>query len=463
VLFTATGPGVATVLRLPRRALPIRLGWSYLLGVAYLGGALYATSHLFLFPLRRSVVLAIAALPVAAAAVRRRPSPAAPSGRTTWRAGELALVVAAGSVGSLMSLAVLAEAASSPPTDWDGRMTWCAQARFIRGARTVDAPVLREARWYVTHPRYPVLLPLAQVAVEEVLDAAEDDRVVRPLYALFLPALLLVVYDSASRLAGRRIAALWTLVAAMTPFLAWKNGGAGGCYSDLPLGCFFGGGLAILCLGPRRLSTGLSGGLLLGAGVLTKNEGLPFAILALGALALASTRHARLRPWRDPRLLGALCVVAATAALLFSWRSAIPNRYDDFFFETASPGALASGLARNGKEILGCVTALMASRASWGFLWFALPMLAALGWRGLLRRRALPLWIAPACAALVILAAYTLVTGDVVAFVVGSWNRFLVEVSIPVFLVGAVATRGLLCPRQGSSERSGRVTSGAEG
>jgi hypothetical protein len=90
-------------------------------------------------------------------------------------------------------------------------------------------------------------------------------------------------------------------------------------------------------------------------------------------------------------------------------------------------------------------------------------MLAALGWRGLLRRRALPLWIAPACAALVILAAYTLVTGDVVAFVVGSWNRFLVEVSIPVFLVGAVATRGLLCPRQGSSERSGRVTSGAEG
>ena len=45
--------------------------------------------------------------------------------------------------------------------------------------------------------------------------------------------------------------------------------------------------------------------------------------------------------------------------------------------------------------------------------------------------------------ALVILAAYKLVRGDVVGFVVGSWNRFLVEVSIPVFLVGAVATRGL--------------------
>jgi hypothetical protein len=327
-------------------------------------------------------------------------------------------------------------------------MTWCAQARFIRGARTVDAPVLREARWYVTHPRYPVLLPVAQVAVQEVLDAAEDDRIVRPLYALFLPALLLVVYDSASGLAGRRIAAFWTLVAATTPFLAWKSGGAGGCYSDLPLGCFFGGGLVVLCLGPRRLSTGLSGGLLLGAGVLTKNEGLPFAVLALGALALASPRRPRIRPWRDGRLLGALCVVAAAAGLLSSWRSAIPNRYDDFFFERASPGALLSGLASNGRKIFGCVTALMASRASWGFLWLALPILAALGWRALLRHRVLPLWIAPSCAALVIFAAYTLVHGDVVAFAVGSWNRFLVAVAIPAFLVCAVATRNLLGPRQ---------------
>ena len=59
--------------------------------------------------------------------------------------------------------------------------------------------VALKERWFVTHPRYPVLLPVAQVAVLETFHAGEDEEPFRPLYAAFFPALLLVLYVGASR------------------------------------------------------------------------------------------------------------------------------------------------------------------------------------------------------------------------------------------------------------------------
>jgi hypothetical protein len=55
-------------------------------------------------------------------------------------------------------------------------MTWSPLAAYLRHEGTVDAAVLREDHWWVLHPRYPPLLPLAQVAAQEMFGAGEDDQ-----------------------------------------------------------------------------------------------------------------------------------------------------------------------------------------------------------------------------------------------------------------------------------------------
>ncbi|HEV7518769.1 MAG TPA: hypothetical protein VGR07_20925, partial [Thermoanaerobaculia bacterium] len=224
--FAVTGAGIAELLP-GLRQIPFvrRLAYAYLLGIGWIAGGLYALSHLFAVPLGRLAILALAAPPLLAGlisalgrrrSVLSRPSPGVKRGKPRSRLLRAAFPLAV-ALAAMVSFAVLCEALANPVAvrDWDGRMTWVAQARFVRAAGTVDAPVLRDRRWFVTHPRYPLLLPLAQIAVLDL--SGGDDRATffRPLYAAFLPVFLLLVYDGARRWAGRQAAALTLLAAAL--------------------------------------------------------------------------------------------------------------------------------------------------------------------------------------------------------------------------------------------------------
>ena len=229
-LFTAAGAGLLEVARrlgLCRLALGPRLAYAYLLGIAWVAGGLYAGSHLSKLPLNRTSTLVLAGLPVAvgllAFALRvleRRSRPSRARTRPPRRGRPSLPVVLAVAVGTAVTLGLLVEALANPLTDWDGRMTWASQARYLRAAGTVDAPVLLKDKWYITHPQYPLLLPIAQVAVLEVFDAGDDEQPFRPLYAAFYPAFLLVLWEGARRWAGRRAAGWTVLAAAAAPFLA---------------------------------------------------------------------------------------------------------------------------------------------------------------------------------------------------------------------------------------------------
>ena len=163
-------------------------------------------------PLRPPAVWTAAALPVlgglAAGLARRRAPRFQPAARLAAWARGLGGPIQAGCalVAALVCAGVLAEAASNPVHDWDGRITWSAQARYIRDAGTVDAEALRNAHWYVSHPQYPLLLPIAQAAALEAFHAGLYSHLQRALYAAFFPALLLVVYDGARRGAGKKAA-----------------------------------------------------------------------------------------------------------------------------------------------------------------------------------------------------------------------------------------------------------------
>jgi hypothetical protein len=322
-------------------------------------------------------------------------------------------------------------------------MTWLAQARFIRGARSVDAAVLHDRAAWVAHPRYPVLLPVLQVAAQEIADASWDDRFVRPLYALFWPAFLLVLYDAAASRAGRLGAAVATLAAAAAPALAFTlHGGAAGTYSDLPLACFWGGGLLLLTSEGARLPEGLASGLLLGAAVLSKSEGLPLAAVALAAAVAWALAGRQLAASRASLLVAAGGVLAA-ALLLASWRSGIPPRYDGGQVAIFTLAALGEGVAaRLPIAARACIKA-MRDRTEWGFTWLLVPLGLVLGARRLARLAALPLAAALAGALSLYASAYALSVWPAATLAEVTWDRLLVQMALPLFVLLALA----LAPR----------------
>ncbi|HEY2291910.1 MAG TPA: hypothetical protein VGM86_14510 [Thermoanaerobaculia bacterium] len=450
------GAGLGLTLCLPGFAtagLAGRLGFAWLLGVAWIGLFLYAASHVAHLPLDGPLVFLAAFPPLAAglaAAVRllvlrrwRAPAPRA-ARRPLRTLGWVALSLFA----VLVSSAVLAHALTHPLEDWDGRMTWTAQAMFVRDAGTVDAAVLRFPKSFVSHPRYPLLMPLAQIAALEAA-GSDDERIVRVLYALFFPALVLLILEAGRRWAGSRAALLTALALLTIPWIPFDlEGGAIGAYSDLPLACFFGGGLLLLLRGRPRATDGVAAGLLLAAALLTKNEGLPEVLIALALAALSAglALVRRRRAGRSRALATALAGVLCLAALwlLVSWRSAIPNRYDELYFETFSLASYARNLASPRPFTTIPVIALrMLNRRLWDLFWWLAPVLfvaAAPAFRRpptayLAAAAAVPLLVAWSAYAQVPAAAY---------YATVTWDRLLLQGCVPVLGLFAVGVRRLL-------------------
>jgi hypothetical protein len=450
-LFTAAGAGIAELLGLHRIHWGPRLGYAYLLGVAWVAGGLYAGSHLFDLPLNRTSILTLAALPFLAGLGRFVFSLGAPAlpGKKLSRRYPLSVTLAV-IVGTAVTLGLFAEALTEPLADWDGRMTWASQARYLRAVGTVDAPALRKDRWFITHPRYPVLLPVAQVAALELADAGEDEEPFRLLYAAFFPAFLLVLADGARRAAGRRAAGWTVLAAAAPPFLAAREGGAAGAYSDLALGCFYGAALVLLGRSRPRWGEGIAAGLLLAAAALSKNEGALLAGFALAAAAWITLRG--LRPGRPDRVGARLAPVAiaaifALAALLlfFSWRAPIPNRHDEGY-EKFATGALWPAAVTRIPLLAPVVLARFASWERWVLFWWVAPVVLYAGRRGFRRRSAPPLLLAFLAPLAIGWGAYSIHWSPIYLATV-TWDRLLIQGAIPLFLLFAMALSGLAVER----------------
>jgi hypothetical protein len=443
LLFLCAGYGVLGILGVPWRIRGARrAALAYLAGVAGVSTGLWVLSHVLWVSLRRASVLPLIlglALVGAACAVRHRPA-AAPEPRRS--PGSFVVTVAL-VFAALVCAGCLADALARPILDWDGQMTWDPAARWVRSERTVDARVLTEARWYVTHPQYPLLMPLAQVAIEEVFDTEEDGRVVRPLYALFLPAYLVTLYFGACRLGATRLgAALTVAAAAAIPMLTYQlAGGAVTTYGDFPLGAFW--GTSVLLLLEARRTLARVAGFLLGAGVLTKNEGLPLALIALAVFAWPGLRRL-VRLLRRRRIdLRSLRPTARTAvpvlfcaALLFSWRAEIPNRWDPVY--TLAPlSELPEKLVRRVPPVIPAIGAEMIDKGIWRGFWWVAPLAFLAEARTRRTRRLRPAALAVLSGGFLYLLAYATTPWSGTELVHPTWNRFVVQLSLPLFAIFA--------------------------
>lgn len=445
------------------RAIPgfRRLGYGYLLGVAAVAGTLYALSALLDVPIRRPAIFVTAAVLTAAGLTGWALARSERRGRRRLplRARLVALILALAGIG--VSAGLFADALVYPLRDWDGRMHWSAQARYIRYEGSVLPLAVVRGQWFINHPRYPVLLPVAQVAVLEATGAGEDELFFRGLYAAFFPALLLVLYEGARRWAGWLPAGLAAAAVAGIPLLTFfPDGGAASSYSDLPLACFYGAALVLLLRGRVFPSDGIAAGLLLGAAVLTKNEGTILAGFALLAAALVpglrlwKERRGTLLPAAGRRRLlrkGARLCAAASAmlvvlALFLYWRLQIPNRQDEMYEELVTAGHFFPGVLTRIPELGGDILVQTFRWDRWSGFWWA-ALLVLLAGRGVLKGRraalAWPLLLGFAAPLAVAWGAYT-VHWQPDYLVTVTWGRFLMQGSLPFFLLLALALRETL-------------------
>jgi hypothetical protein len=147
--------------------------------------------------------------------------------------------------------------------------------------------------------------------------------------------------------------------------------------------------------------------------------------------------------------------VLAALVLLASWRSAIPNRYDEAYLEALSLPSLLHGLAAgHALPALPVAAARMLSPGTWGLFWWLAPIVLLAGAPALRRPPAVLLAVCAATPLLLAWCAYSRV--EAVAYYAGvTWNRMLLQASVPLFGLLALATRRLLSLASSSFRKGG--------
>ncbi|MFL6245391.1 MAG: hypothetical protein ACJ74H_05165 [Thermoanaerobaculia bacterium] len=222
-----------------------------------------------------------------------------------WEKSDIPLVV--------VSLFLLIATAVLPLADYDGRAFWVLKAKAIAHEGTIDGPFFHGLTAGNPRNEYPLLVPLDAAAILTVAGDL-DDRHTRWLFALFAIAFALEI----RRRCGPLLSAAFLLLPQI--LLRTTNGGALTAYSDIALGAF------VACAFFELVDEGEPWrfGFWVACVALTKNEGLPLALLLLAAGAWVFRK----------RIATASIVPAIAIAHLLIWRARIERSDEENFART---------------------------------------------------------------------------------------------------------------------------------
>jgi len=331
-------------------------------------------------------------------------------------------------------LALTFVAAITPLNDFDGRAFWVLKAKEIAREHAIDGPSFKAVTLDPRKNHYPILIPLDGAVILGIAHDF-DDRQLRWFYLGVLAALALLVRERIGRLVSPSAGAWCAALLVWIPqFSVEAEGGALSAYNDLAIAAFAAGAFFELAeevaksAAPKRRDFGaIRFGLWLAFLILTKSEGLPFAIvfLAVGAFVFRK------------RIASSAIVAGIAAVALFIWRTRIPpgDEEDIIRLLPTIPQKL-----HNVRAALAAFPRHMLLMPHWGLFWIAVIIAAVLALRTDRRNATLAISVVAAMLAVYVLVyvATAWVVSDLIAVTA---DRLLMHVIAPSLFLLAIATR----------------------
>jgi hypothetical protein len=355
-------------------------------------------------------------------------------------------------IGVLLAL-VVAQTLQTPQRFWDERAIFAIKGKVLLLERSVHSPLLAHPDFVQGHPRYPLLIPLAEAHIYALLGRV-DDRWSKAIFPLLFSGLVLSYAGVLSRHCGVGRGWLLALMVATVPVLFPFELGFLSGQGDAPLASYH--GLAVLYAwdalqrAPRAASAQsdwrpwlLVGGLG-AAAAFTKDEGI--AYLMVGSVALAGAWCAASFRRQDGGirlcdLPAVLTALGATASLIlgpwFWHRRGLPTTTEMNYFGRLSVALLVEQRERLRWIVPHLVSRMFTEWRAWGLQWWVL--LAAL--LSAPRRALRPgqvfvlLEVVGAIAALIV--AGMIAPIDVQDHIGGSSERFLMQIAPLAILFAA--------------------------
>ncbi|MEI8380925.1 MAG: hypothetical protein WCJ09_12405 [Planctomycetota bacterium] len=196
----------------------------------------------------------------------------------------------------LLTVVALVQSLMTPLRLWDERAHFSIKASVMFEDRSIRSADLAERDFVQGHPRYPLLIPLAQVHLYFLLGEI-NDRLAKVYFPLLFAGLVLTTVGVLMRHLTTARAWLWGMILATVPALMPNEYGFLCGQADAPVACFH--GIAILYAwdvlerlrrdGVLSISSLIIAGLSSGLTVFTKDEGIAYLIIDMVALALMLT------------------------------------------------------------------------------------------------------------------------------------------------------------------------------
>ncbi len=253
-----------------------------------------------------------------------------------------------------------------PIPAWDAWMTWSLKAKALAVDRSFYGPVFTSQVYGYSHQDYPTLLPGWQALAYLLSGALHVSWPLQFQLAWLWTAGAVALINLTARCWGSGFLFIVAWLCA-PQVIYWVMGG----YADVPMALLLLTGIVVL-LQAHSPRSAAAGGILLAGCVLTKNEGLPLATMAiLGMFAFSKHRATPIR-------VLALILAAAAPWLLFTRLHGIPS--DLITARNLAPHRVLALLPRIIPIAEAWSLQLLAVR-QWGLLIFAAIVAVLYGWR----------------------------------------------------------------------------------
>lgn len=349
-----------------------RLGVSGVLGAAATGLALLAVSAAGFAPSRAvlAIIAGIAATALLAVALTRKLAPSRQANPPTENGHRLWLYLALLAIcyGLLM---VGKDALFDPLYELDGYAIWQLKAKVLELAPLKPKPAyfLDVTKAY-SHLRYPLLWPMLSAGARRLGGNGDETLGKSPAALLFISAALLV-WSAVRRYRGQVPAALATALFATTPQgLHFFGSGT----AEMAITCLWMGAIFFLIRWREtgQMTFALAIALCCATLPMTKNEGLPMALITALAVALCNRNW-----WRNLRAAAiSLLAIAIVTIPWLKWISTLP-RLDEDYAAHLTLANVIDHLHILPAAILGAFDRASMTK-DWGCFWYLLAVLLVL-------------------------------------------------------------------------------------